>query len=173
MADELRDKAAQFIAARGALQSAGALAVVNASPVNRARLDALNKRAVLLQKVIESAGRMVDGARRWFADTFGIKLETSAPVAETAISGTVQAAIAGMNYFIRDVNEELMRINALDVKYRAMTPEQRDSVLSELHAETPAPAAPFPIPGEMKWVLVAVAGAGLFWYLNSESGYGD
>lgn len=147
----LRDKAAEFIAARGALQSAGALAVVNASQVNKARLAALNKRAALLQKTIENVGKMIDGARRWFSDTFGIQLETSAPIAETAIDASIQSAIAGMNYFIRDVQSELKRVAELDEQYRAAPAEQKDRMLSALHDETPQPAAPFAIP--KKWLL--------------------
>ena len=163
---ELQEKAAEFIAARGALQSASALAVVNASPVNRARLDALNKRAALLQKSIETAGRMVDGARRWFSDTFGIQLETSVPMAETAVDASVQTAIAGMNYFIRDVRSELTRINSLDEQYNAMTPEQRDKALGELREQQPAlPVAPFPI--NKKWVVAgAILAIGAMWYFK-------
>ena len=163
---ELQQKAAEFIAARGALQSAAGLAVVAASPVNMARVAALNKRAVMVQQTIESVGRMVDGARRWFADTFGIQLESSVPIAETAVDASVQTAIAGMNYFIRDVRAELTRINALDQQYQAMPPEQRDRALGELRSQKPAlPSAPFPI--AKKWLVAgAVLALGALWFFR-------
>lgn len=136
----LRDTAADFVALRGALQQAGALAVVNASPATRYRLDVLNTRAASIQKAIESVGKMIDGARRWFSDTFGTDVEESVPLANPAIAASIQTSIAGMNYFMRDAKAELDRIIAKQKQYEALPADKKDSALSELRAEgTPQP----------------------------------
>lgn len=137
----LQDTAKNFIAVRGALQQAGTLAVVNASPATRYRLDVLNRRATTIQKTIESVGKMVDGARRWFADTFGADVGDAVPLANPAIAAAIQTSVAGMNYFLRDAKAELDRIIARQKQYEALPADKKDSALSELRAEeTPQPA---------------------------------
>jgi hypothetical protein len=153
---KLRDTAADFIRMRGALQSAGALPVVIASPVTRTRLDALMKRAAAIQKTIEGAGRMIDGARKWFADTFGAKVEDSVPLANPTIRAGVQTSIAAMNYFLRDAKAELDAIIERQRQYESFPEEQRPKVLAGLAAES-APVATPAIPA--KWLLI---GAGMF-----------
>jgi hypothetical protein len=155
---KLRDTAAEFIRVRGALQSAENLAVVAASPLTRARLAAFNKRAAAIQQTIEGAGRMVDGARRWFADTFGTQVEETVPLANPAINASIQTSIAAMNYFLKDAKAELDSIIARQRDYEALPEDQRPKALAGLAAETPAASTAIP----PKWLWLG-AGALAIW----------
>ncbi|MGH8744387.1 MAG: hypothetical protein ACREUY_08940 [Burkholderiales bacterium] len=134
--EKLRKTAAEFIKIRGALQNAGTLAVVAASPRQRSRIDALNTRAAMIQKSIEGAGKMIDGARHWFSDTFGTDVEDSVPLANPAIEASVQTSIAAMNYFLRDARAELNAVIDRQKKFEAIPEEKRASALSGLAAES-------------------------------------
>lgn len=167
----LRDTAAEFSRMRGALQQAGELAVVNASPLARYRLDVLDKRATTIQGAIESVGKMVDGARHWFSDTFGTDVETEVPIANPVIESTIQTSIAGMNYFLKDAREELNRVLSRQKQYDALPPEKKDSVLSELRAEdSPVPvvkAGGFAVPKKWLWIGAGALAVAV-WYFNDE-----
>jgi Sec-independent protein translocase protein TatA len=139
---ELRDKGAEFTAARDALARAQKYPVVMASPLEQKRLAMLNARASKLQQLIESVGKMIDGARKWFGDTFSLDLASDVPVANTAIDATIQSAIAGMNYFIRDARQELDSILKAQEMVDAAPDEQKKKMLGELQAQQPAAASP-------------------------------
>lgn len=166
MQTTLRDTAAEFSQMRGALQNASALPVVTASPASRARVDALNKRAAAIQGTIESVGRMIDGARRWFSDTFGTDVQQTVPLANPAINGSIQTSIATMKYFLRDAKAELDRIIARQKQFESLPDEKKKSALSEFSAESVAVAAPN-IP--KKWLVIgALAVGALIWWRGGE-----
>lgn len=163
----LDETAAEFVALRGELQRAGALAVVNASPLSKKRIDAFANRATKIQAAIESTGRMIDGARRWFSDTFGMPVEESVPLANPAIEASVQASIAAMKYFIRDARAELETIGKRQSQYEAFPEDKRDKVLSALHAEDlPAVISP---PLAPKYVLLGLAAVAAYvWWKGND-----
>lgn len=166
----LRDTAAEFTRVRGALQSAVALPVVAASPARRARVDALIKRAALIQNTIEGAGRMIDGARKWFSDTFGVQVEESVPLANPAIGASIQTSVAAMNYFLRDAKAELDAIIERQRQYESIPEEKRAGALAELRAtETPAPVSGI-VP---KWVWLGVGAVALFVMMKGENDESD
>jgi hypothetical protein len=155
----LRDTAAEFARVRGALQSAAVLPVVIASPVRRARVDALIKRAATIQQTIEGAGRMIDGARRWFSDTFGVQVEDSVPAANPAIAASIKTSVAAMNYFLRDAKAELDAIIDRQRQYESIPEEKRAGALAELRAaEAPAPGATI----APKWLWLGIGATALF-----------
>lgn len=156
----LRETADEFIRLRGALQQAQTLPVVSASPTTKARLAALNKRATAIQSTIENVGKMIDGARRWFADTFGARMESQVPLANPAIDGTVQTSIAAMNYFMRDAKTELDRIVALHKAFEALPADKKPQALAELGIQT-APAPPSGVL-KNKWLWIGGAAVALF-----------
>ena len=158
----LRDTAAEFIRVRGALQQAATLAVVNASPVAKARLAALNKRAGVIQDAITNAGKMVDGARRWFSDTFGTEVEDAVPLANPAIAASIQTSIAGMNYFLKDARSELDAIIARQKKYEALPADQKDAVLNGLHAEAATDTVTPAVPAKWLWIGAGVLAVWVF-----------
>jgi hypothetical protein len=139
---ELREKGAEFTAARDALARAEKYPVVIASPIEQKRLAMLNARASKLQQLIESVGKMIDGARKWFGDTFSLDLATDIPIANSAIDAAIQSAIAGMNYFIRDAKGELDAILKAQEMLDAAPDEQKKKMLGELQAQQPANASP-------------------------------
>jgi len=161
-AARLRETGAEFTRVRGLLQSAEGFAVVNASPATRSRLGAMHKRAALLQKAIEKTGGMIDGARKWFADTFGKTVESAVPLANPAIDAAVQTSIVGMNYFLKDAKAELDRIIGLQKQYEALPADKKDSALAELRAESTPVATPA-IPAKWVWIGLALAGAFVWW----------
>lgn len=160
--EELRDKAAQFTEAVSQLRAAAALPVVNHSSQDRRAVDLLLKRAGALQKTIESAGRMIDGGRRWFRDTFGTDLE-HVPVAGTAIDTAIQTSIAGMNYFLRDAENELKRTQTLKEKFDALPEDGRKALLASL-ADQPGDEGVNPAPSKKTAVLILGGIAGAIWF---------
>lgn len=166
---ELRERAAEFSAAREAIAKAAQLPIVQASAIERARFAALGLRAGKLQSAIESIGKTVDGARRWFADTFSLDMVAEIPIAGTAVSVTIQSAIAGMNYFIRDAKAELARIDELKKIFDVQSDEQKKTLLGDLRQlSVPAPAMAVTGSGK-NWIVLAAVVAGLYW-LNSKGG---
>jgi hypothetical protein len=159
---ELRDKGAEFTAARDALARAQKYPVVIASPIEQQRLAALNARATKLQGLIESVGKMIDGARKWFGDTFSLDLATDVPVANTAIDATIQSAIAGMNYFIRDARGELDAILKAQQILDAAPDEQKTKMLGELQAQPNAAPPTF----SKKTGVIVLAALGLLIWLS-------
>lgn len=163
---ELRDKGAEFTQIRAAVAQVSALPVVAASATARASVAALNTRAEKLQGLIEQIGKMIDGARRWFADTFSLDVSEQVPFANTAIDGAIQSAIAGMNYFIRDAKNVLARIEATQKIYDAASDEQKKNMLGDLSKQS-VPAIPAPS-GKALLIVAGIIGA-LYW-LNSRKG---
>jgi hypothetical protein len=156
----LREKGAEFTAARNRVMQAIKLPVVQASAFSRARMDTLALRAARLQTAIEQIGKMIDGARRWFQDTFSLDVATEIPIANTAIDTTMQTAIAGMNYFIRDANVELERVAGMQKLFDAANDDQKKTMLGELHAQSlPTPAAP----SKANALILALIVGGLWW----------
>ncbi len=163
---ELREKGAEFTAARSAVAQAANFPVVIANPPTKALVDVLNERAARLQALIEQTGKMIDGARKWFADTFSADVRDEVPVANTAIDAVIQSAIAGMNYFIRDAKAALAKIEATQKIYDAATPEQRKNMLADLSKQT------FPVMPAFsgKALLIVAAVIGALWLFNSRKG---
>jgi hypothetical protein len=161
---ELREKGAEFIAVREALARVAQLPVVRASAVERARVDALSGRAAKLQSLIEQVGRMIDGARHWFKDTFSTDVSENVPLANTAINGAMQSAIASMNYFIRDAKKELAQIEQAQKVFEGASDEQKKLMLGDLSAQTlPAAAAP-----SKKTALIVLAVVGVLIWLGRD-----
>lgn len=164
---ELREKGAEFIEARAALARAAQYPVVAASRIEQARLKALNTRAAKLQALIEQVGKMIDGARHWFHDTFSMDLQDDVPVANTVIDSAIQAAIAGMNYFLRDVRKELDTISKAQAVLDAAPEDQKKKIIGELQAlgETSHPPV---ISKKAGIIVVAVLGL-LLWFGSDEN----
>jgi hypothetical protein len=163
---ELRERGAEFTAAREAVATAAQLPIVRASAPERARFGALNIRAQKLQSAIEAIGKTVDGARRWFSDTFSLDMASEIPLAGTAIDVTIQSAIAGMNYFIRDAKAELSRIGELQKIFESQSDEQKKNMLGDLR-QLSLPA--LPAPSGKTWLIVGAV-LGLLFFLNSKGG---
>jgi len=166
---ELREKGAEFTAVREALSRAAQLPVVRASVIQRARVDALAARAAKLQAAIEQIGKMIDGARRWFKDTFSVDVAAEVPVANTALAATMQSAIAGMNYFIRDAQKELAQIDAAQKVFEGASDDQKKNMLADLGAQSlPVLAAP-----STKTALIVAAIIGVLLWLGRDSAASD
>lgn len=169
---ELRERGAEFSALRAQLAQAAQLPIVAASAMARSRVDALNTRAGKLQTGITQVGKMIDGARRWFADTFSLDLAEEVPIANTGIDAAIQSSIAGMNYFIRDAKAELARIAELQKIYDAATEDQKRNILTDLKSEAGPVAAPAL---SQKTILIMLAAAAALWWVSSRKGedHGD
>jgi hypothetical protein len=166
---ELRERAAEFTAARDALARAAVYPVVMASPVEQKRLAALNSRAVKIQALIENVGKMIDGARHWFADTFSMDIADEVPVANTVIDTAMQSAIAAMNYFIRDTKKELDIILKAQQTLDAAPEDQQKKMLAELSTQQP-PGAAVPISKRTGAMILAAIGLLLFLAKGAEHG---
>lgn len=163
--ENLRVTAAEFTRVRGALQQAGGLPVVTASPAAKLRVAVLNKRAGMIQTTIESVGKMIDGARRWYADTFGTEVESQVPAANPTIGASMQTSIAAMNYFIRDAKAELDSIVERQKVFESLPEDKRGTALAELKSEVAKPgAAPFSIP--RKWLVIGALAVGALFLLK-------
>jgi hypothetical protein len=164
----LRETAAEFTRIRGALQQAGALPVVVASKASRVRVAALNARAAAIQKTIEGAGRMVDGARKWFADTFGASVEDTVPLANPTIAASIQTSIAAMNYFLRDAKAELNAIIARQKQYEAAPEDKRAALLSGLGADTAPDVAAQELQIRRNWIYLGIAAVAVAVFLKGK-----
>ena len=164
----LRQTAAEFVRLRGVLQQAGALRVVISSPITKKRVDVLNKRAGMIQDAIEHSGRMIDGARRWFSDTFGSPIEQTVPLANPAIGASVQTSIAAMKFFMRDAKAELNRIIASQRALEAAPKEKQSQILAELGAQS----VPDKKPDDENWLLMGAIALGAF-LLIKEFSHGE
>lgn len=160
---ELRETAQDFVRVNDALKSALALPVVRASPKNSAAVAAMLRRGSTIQTTIEGAGRMIDGARKWFADTFGAKVEDSVPLANPAIGASIQTSTAAMKYFLRDAKAMLDSIIARERQYESMPEEQRKTALASLAADPPADAAAPVIPKKFLVIGALAIGAFVLW----------
>lgn len=165
---ELRERGAEFTAAREALARAQKYPVVMASPIELKRLAALNARATKLQTVIESVGKMIDGARQWFGDTFSVDIADEVPIANTAIDAAIQSAIAGMNYFIRDARKELDIILKAQQQLDAAPEEQKKKMLGELSQQKPAPG----VAVSKRTGAIILGVIGLLLFLSKGAGHG-
>lgn len=159
----LREKGAEFTAVRDRVMQAAQLPVVQASSPTKTRMSALSLRASRLQTTIEQIGKMIDGARRWFSDTFSLDVAAEIPFADTAIDVAMQSAIAGMNYFIRDANAVMAEISKTQQMFDAATNEQKKLMLADLRKQrAPVLAAPF-----TKIALIITLAIAALWWLNS------
>lgn len=154
---------------RVAVANVRALPVVAANPVAKANIDALESRAEKLQALITQVGKMIDGARRWFADTFSLDMSEQVPLADAAIDGAIQSAIAGMNYFIRDAKNALARIEATQKIYASASAEQKKNMLGDLSKQSVS----VPAPASGKALLLIAAAIGMLYFLNSKGGDHD
>lgn len=159
----LREKGAEFTAIRDRVMLDAQLPVVQASAPTKARMGTLALRASRLQTAIEQIGKMIDGARRWFNDTFSLDVAAEIPLADTAIDAAMQSAIAGLNYFIRDAKAELARVAGMQKIFDEADDKQKTVMLGELQAQSlPVPAAP-----STKIALVVTAAIAVLWFFNS------
>lgn len=122
---ELREVAAQFSEARTALAEAQRVPVAK---YFRAPLQQMTVRAAKLQSLIQHAGGMVDGARKFFSKSFGVPIEEAVPMASPAIDIAIQSSVTAMNYFLRDAEKLTQAISEKQAEYDALPPEQKKAL---------------------------------------------
>lgn len=164
MRDELADVIEQLRAQSkvfdGALlQLERSAAAVRQDAKARAYWERLVADGRSIRVAVQTAGRMIDGARKWVNRTFQTEALDAIPFANDVVITTTRGALSSVNHWLERANKFLPHVARLQDKL-AELPEDERAKLAE------APATPAPVNSKAALLLLAILG-GVIWISRS------
>lgn len=129
---ELRARAQVFDGALASLEQAAPAIRQDSAAFEHWRKLVADGRSI--RTAIQTAARMLDGARRWVANTFQTDALQAIPFASDVVIHTAKGALSSITQWLDRANQFLPAAQSLQTKFAAL-PEEKRKELTALPAE--------------------------------------